>query len=433
MSAITEHEAAQGDTGPDPQEAIDRLYRRLASRPSGLSPREAERRLLQYGPNTVQRGGGSQRGTELVRQFVHPLALLLWLAAALSWVSGNQTLGIAIVAVIVLNATLAFAQERQAERATEALGALLPAHSRVLRAGGELEIEAAQLVPGDVLLLSEGDRVSADARLVSGGVELDMAALTGESAPVSRSAGADARFPALLDAEDLVFAGTMCTTGDAVALVYATGMTTQLGRIAVLSQRVAPEISPLQRQVNRVAWLIAAIGVAAAIVFFLMGLGIAGLTLGAAVTFAIGLLVANVPEGLLPTITLSLAGGVRRMAARRALVKRLTAVETLGSTDVICTDKTGTLTEGRMTVSTWWTAAGELNPDALPLSALATTLLETAVQCNNAHLEQLADGTWNGVGDPTEVALLTSARQFSIEGTENRETRNETALAALQL
>lgn len=423
MSAITEHEAEQSDSGPDPQEAIDRLYRSLASRPAGLSPREAERRMLQYGPNTVQRSGGPQLATELVRQFIHPLALLLWVAAALSWASGNQTLGIAIVAVIVLNAALAFAQELQAEAATEALGALLPARARVLRAGSELEIGAGQLVPGDVLLLAEGDRISADARLVSGGVEVDMAALTGESSPVSRSAGADARFPALLDAEDLVFAGTMCTTGDAVALVYATGMTTQLGRIAALSQRVAPEISPLQRQVNRVAWLIAAIGVAAAIAFFLIGLEIAGLTLDAAVTFAIGLLVANVPEGLLPTITLSLAGGVRRMAARRALVKRLTAVETLGSTDVICTDKTGTLTEGRMTVRTWWTAAGELDPHTVPPSTVPTALLHTAVQCNNAHLEQLPDGTWIGVGDPTEVALLTSAREFSIEGTGSRDER----------
>ncbi|MDE3131947.1 MAG: cation-transporting P-type ATPase, partial [Acidobacteriota bacterium] len=415
--------AGPPDDGTDPQQTIDWLYRRLGGRASGLSPREAERRLLQFGPNLVQRSGGSRWGSELVRQFVHPLALLLWLAAALSWVSGNQTLGVAIIAVIVLNAALAFAQERQAERATEALGALLPTRSRVLRAGAEVEIEAAQLVPGDILLLSEGDRISADARLVSGGVEIDMAALTGESAPVSRSAGADARFPALLDAEDLVFAGTMCTAGEAIALVYATGMTTQLGRIAALSQRVTPEVSPLQRQVNRVAWLIAAIGVAAAVAFFLIGLGVAGLTLSAAVTFAIGLLVANVPEGLMPTITLSLAGGVRRMAARRALVKRLTAVETLGSTDVICTDKTGTLTEGRMTVRTWWTATGELDPDARSRSGPEAALLETAVACSNAHLEPHAEGGWTGVGDPTEVALLASVRRLAVGAPEDQEAR----------
>jgi len=407
---------AEAQTAADPQETIDRLYRRLAARRSGLSKREAERRLIQYGPNTVQRSEGTGWVQELVRQLVHPLALLLWIAAALSWVSGNQTLGVAIVAVIMVNATLAFAQERQAERATEALGALLPAQARVLRGGGEMELDAAQLVPGDVLLLAEGDRISADARLVSGDIELDMAALTGESATVSRSAGADARFPSLLDAEDLVFAGTMCTAGEAVALVYATGMTTQLGRIAALSQRVAPEISPLQRQVNRVAWLIAGIGVTAAIIFFLIGLGVAGLTLGAAVTFAIGLLVANVPEGLLPTITLSLAGGVRRMATHRALVKRLTAVETLGSTDVICTDKTGTLTEGRMTVRRWWTPAGELDPAAGTAPPPASNLLVTAVCCNNGRIEQLADGGWTAVGDSTETALLASARELAGAG-----------------
>ena len=142
--------------------------------------------------------------------------------------------------------------------------------------------------------------------------------------------------------------------------MFATAMSTQLGRIAALSQRVKPEISPLQRQVNKVAWLIAAIAVGAGVVFFFAGTTLAGLSLAAAVTFAIGLLVANVPEGLLPTITLSLAGGVRRMAARRALVKRLTAVETLGSTDVICTDKTGTLTEGSMSVRLLWAAGAEL-------------------------------------------------------------------------
>ena len=164
----------------------------------------------------------------------------------------------------------------------------------------------------------------------------------------------------VLESEDLVFAGTLCTGGEAQAVVFATAMGTQLGRIAALSQRVKPEVSPLQRQVNRVAWLIAAIAVGAGVLFFFLGTTLAGLSLAAAVTFAIGLLVANVPEGLLPTITLSLAGGVRRMAARRALVKRLTAVETLGSTDVICTDKTGTLTEGRMSVRILWVAGAEL-------------------------------------------------------------------------
>ena len=306
----------------DPQERIEVLLAHLGTRSEGLSSREADRRLTQFGANEISRTAQSSRIGELVRQFVHPLALLLWVAAALSAVSGSMTLAIAIVAVIVLNAALAYVQEMQAERATEALRELLPPQARVRRDGLTLEIAAASLVPGDIVLLAEGDRLSADARLTDGSVELDMAALTGESQPVVRSAAAVRRAATALEAEDVVFAGTLCTGGDAQAVVYATGMGTQLGRIAALSQRVEPEISPLQRQVNRVAWLIAAIAIAAGAVFFVAGLTLASLSLAAAVTFAIGLLVANVPEGLLPTITLSLAGGVRRMAARRALVKR---------------------------------------------------------------------------------------------------------------
>jgi magnesium-transporting ATPase (P-type) len=253
----------------------------------------------------------------------------------------------------------------------------------------ELDVPAVKLVPGDVVLLEEGDRLSADARLTDGSVEVDMAPLTGESQPVVRSATAIRRAASVLESEDLVFAGTLYTGGEAEAVVYATGMSTQLGRIAALSQRVEPEISPLQRQVNRVAWLIAAIAVAAGGLFFFAGTTLAGLSRAAAVTFAIGLLVANVPEGLLPTITLSLAGGVRRMAARRALVKRLTAVETLGSTDVICTDKTGTLTEGSMSVRHLWCAGAELEVASAiegPVPDLFGAVLRTAVCCNNARL-----------------------------------------------
>jgi len=210
--------------------------------------------------------------------------------------------------VIVLNAALAYVQEMQAERATEVLRELLPPQARVLRGGTTLDIAAASLVPGDIVLVAEGDRLSADARLTDGSVELDMAALTGESQPVVRSAAAVRRAASVLEAEDLVFAGTLCTGGEAQAVVYGTAMGTQLGRIAALSQRVEPEISPLQRQVNRVAWLIAAIAIAAGALFFVAGLTLASLSLAAAVTFAIGLLVANVPEGLLPTIT-AVAGG----------------------------------------------------------------------------------------------------------------------------
>jgi P-type E1-E2 ATPase len=331
------------------------------TRPHGLTSREAERRLAQYGRNEVTRSGGSGNAAELVRQFAHPLALLLWAAAVLAVLADNVTLAVAIVAVIVVNALLAFLQEVQAERATEALSELLPPQVRVRRDGQAGAVDAALLVPGDVLLLAEGDGLSADARLLSGALEVDISPLTGESQPVSREAGeggGEARGP--LEARNLVFAGSLCTQGEAEAIVTATAMSTQLGRIAALTQRVKAEISPLQEQVNRAAWVIAAIAVASGVIFFLAGISLASLSISFALTAAIGLLVANVPEGLLPTITLSLAGAVRRMARRRALVKRLTAVETLGSTDVICTDKTGTLTEGRMAVARAWVPGQEI-------------------------------------------------------------------------
>jgi len=390
---------------PNPLEPLAQLFRDLRSTPGGLSGREAARRLAAAGPNELVRRGGRRWPGELAGQFTQPLALLLALAAVLAWASGTPKLAIAITVVIVLNAAFSFAQELQAERAVEALAAFLPERARVLRDGGPQDIEARSLVPGDVLLIEEGERICADARLISGTVEVDTSTLTGESVPVTRSAGAgDATVP-LLQARDLVFSGTECTGGEARALVTATGMGTELGRIASLSQRVGPDESPLEHQVKRVAWLIALVAVGAGIAFLPIGLA-AGLSIGAAASFAIGLLVANVPEGLLPTITLALAVGVREMARRGALVKRLSAVETLGSTSVICTDKTGTLTENKMRVTSVWTPAGG--------KEAAAALAGVAVACNTADLRlPSSSGTAGGSsapsGDPTEVALLEMA------------------------
>ncbi|MBS1870455.1 MAG: cation-transporting P-type ATPase [Actinobacteria bacterium] len=378
---------------PDPTERVERLLRDLRATPAGLSSAEAERRLLQYGPNVLRRRGGRRWPRELAQQFVHPLALLLWAAAALAWIAGIVAIAVAIVAVIVLNAAFAFVQEQQAERAVEALARYLPARATVLRDGREQAVDAERLVPGDVLAIHEGDRISADARLLSGGVEVDLSTLTGESLPAFRAADfADTHMP-LLQARELVFSGTACTEGEARALVFATGMHTQLGRIAALSQRVETEASPLEAQVRRVAWLIAGIAVAMGIAFVPLGVFAAGLSVGDAVVLAVGLLVGNVPEGLLPVITLALAVGVRDLARRGAVVKRLSAVETLGSADVICTDKTGTLTENRMRVT---------QVDAADPLALAHAM----AACNNARLAGGDDGP---IGDPTEVAMLVEA------------------------
>ena len=390
---------------------------RSASHP-GLSEREARRRLAQHGPNRIERRQRPNHLRDLAAQFTHPLALLLWIAAALAAATGIAPLALAIVAVIVLNAVFAFWQELEAERATEALRDFLPPRARVRRGGRAMRVDAETLVPGDVLLIEEGDRLSADARLVAGDVEIDASPLTGESQPVARSARQAPSAASPLEAADLVFSGTLCTAGEAEAVVLATGMSTQLGRIAALSQRVRADLSPLQIQVNRVALLIAGIAVVAGVVFFVLGTTIAGLSLDDSATFAIGLLVANVPEGLLPTITLALAVGVRRMARRRALVKRLTAVETLGSTDVICTDKTGTLTEGRMSVRAIWAEGEELRPGHdSPASAERepfSAVLRTALRCNNATVRREGD-RWHREGDPSESALLVAAAELGVD------------------
>src|ERR1700757_3828834 len=363
----------------DPEEAADRLLRDLRSTPEGLSTREAERRLLQYGPNTLQRRHKRRWPAELARQFTHPLALLLWLGG--------------VVLIIMLNAAFSFAQELQAERAVEELAKYLPQRARVERDGAITEIDATQLVPGDIVLIREGDRIAADVRLLNGAIEVDMSALTGESVPASRSAATvDVNVP-LLSAHELVFSGTTCTGGEARGVAFATGMATEIGRIAALSERVKPDPSPLERQVRRVAWLIAAVSVVLALSFIPVATLAAHLTVINSLVFAAGLLAGMVPEGLLPVITLALAVAVRQLAGRGALGKRLSAVETLGSTDVICTDKTGTLTENRMIPVAAWVpvqridledgTSGAQNPAPPSVQALG----RIATSCNNAMLD----------------------------------------------
>jgi calcium-translocating P-type ATPase len=401
------------------------------SRPVGLSSREADRRLVAYGRNELVRQGRRHWSRELAKQVSHPLALLLWLAAGLAFVAGTPALGAAIVAVVVLNAIFAFAQERQAERAIEALRAYLPPHALVLRDGRRQTVDAAVLVPGDLLLLAEGDRISADARLVEGAVDVDLSTLTGESQPVYRSAGPADPELALVERRDLVFSGSACVGGEAKALVTATGMHTELGRIAALSERVEAQPSPLERQVRRVAWLIALVAVAAGIAFLPIGWLVAGLPLRDAFNFAIGLIVANVPEGLLPTITLALAVGVAMLARRGALVKRLSAVETLGAAAVICTDKTGTLTENRMRATRIWTPAGEVDLEQADVaraagSSEALRLLAYAIaSCTTA---ELGESRTKSRGEATEIGMLEAARSLGADASVARRERHRRAL-----
>jgi calcium-translocating P-type ATPase len=425
---MSEPASAEERHDVDAEEAAELLLRDLRSSRSGLSEQEAERRLIQYGPNELSRRGGVKWPAELARQLTHPLALLLWLAAALSFAVGSQTIAIAVLLVIVLNALFAFVQEMQAERAVEALTQFLPQQVRVVRAGELMSISATDLVPGDVVVVEEGDRIPADMRMLSGAVEVDLSTLTGESAPALRSAELiDTGVPRIA-ARDLLFSGTSVTGGEAQGVVFTTGMHTELGRIAALSERVKEEPSPLERQVRRVAWLIAGIAIAMAIAFVPLAIFGAGLSFTNSVVFAVGLLAGNVPEGLLPVITLALAVAVRALARRGALVKRLSAVETLGSTDVICTDKTGTITENRMRPIVAWTVASEAELDGkeaagssryVPDAALRV-LADTAAACNNAHLKPDGQST----GDPTELALLMAAEKLGVRlDTASRESR----------
>jgi sodium/potassium-transporting ATPase subunit alpha len=378
---------------------IAEVFASLLSRPEGLTSDEAQRRLAEYGPNELREEAHRSLLRRLTAHLTHFLALLLWLAAGLCFLSeylhpgeGMLRLGIAILAVILINALFSFIQEYRTEKALEELRKLLPFRVSVVRDGQQREIDARQLVPGDLVLLQEGDKVPADGRVVlSNRLTVNNAPLTGESD--ARTLSAEPMEQELLESRNLVFAGTLVVGGSGRMVVYATAMATEFGKIAHITGRVVEAVSPLQVEISRATRVVALIAVAAGICFFLLG-AVIGRGFWNNFLFAVGIIIALVPEGMLPTVTLALAMGSQRMARRNALVKSLNAVEALGSVDLICTDKTGTLTQNRMAVKQLWSPGDE---------QMACTV---ALLCNNAVAsgEELR-------GDPTETALYRFARQ----------------------
>ncbi len=405
-----------------------RVLSALRTRAEGLSTNEALARLQKFGPNKIEAAKKTPLIYRFFSNFTHLFAILLWIAGALSFVSGMPELGWAIIVVIVINGVFSFVQEYKAEKATEALKKMLPFHVKVFREGQTQEVLASEVVPGDILILGEGDKVPADARLLEAyELQVDNSILTGESRPVRKSSGAVSLKDGYTWRElpNVIFAGTNILSGTAKAVVFATGMKTEFGKIAHLTQAVEAEASPLQREMGFVTQVVAVLAVGMGLLFYFLGTTFANLPTLDAFIFAIGIIVANVPEGLLPTVTLALAMGVQRMANRQALVKKLSAVEALGSCTVICTDKTGTLTQNEMTVRTLWAGQeievtgvgyapkGSLMVEGKPLKEEKLSQLERlfkgAALCNNAKLlppDSRSQEAWKILGDPTEGSLL---------------------------
>jgi magnesium-transporting ATPase (P-type) len=382
----------------------------------GLSSAEAAARLEAAGPNRLPVPAGVPVWRRLAAQMVHFFALMFWVAGALAFAAGLPQLGVAIFVVVVLNGVFSFAQEYRAERAAERLRDLLPRRVTVVRGGMHHDISAEELVRGDLVLLSSGDRISADlSALEVHALSVDTSQLTGESVPTSPESGA------------MLHAGSFVVEGEASAVVEATGAGTRLAGIAQLSRAGQRPRSPLEAELHRVVRVLAVVAITVGVVFFGASL-LVGSPASDGFLFAVGVTVAVVPCGLLPTVTLSLAMGAQRMAGRRALVRRLEAVETLGSTTFICTDKTGTLTRNEMSVVQVWTPSGtaaiagvgyepEGSVDADPRTTEAVrSVAIAAVRCSTGHATQ-REGRWVAQGDPMEAALDVLARRLGIDVT----------------
>ncbi len=423
----------------------DEIYLELASSDNGISEVSAKKRLEVYGLNKLKAIRKTPLIIRFLSNFTNLLAILMWVGGALCFLAQMPEAGWACIVVIFVNAIFSFWQESKAEKAIQALNKLIPSFARVIREGTEKKVPTSDIVPGDIIIIEEGDNIPADARLIEAQeLRVNNSAFSGESKLSHKMAEAfhDSKGFLWLEMPNLVFAGTSVASGMGKAVVVATGMATEIGKIAYLTQTVKEELSPLQREVNRISQLIAGISVLMGFIFFFVGLAFTKMTLIASAMFAIGIILANVPQGLMPTLTLALSMAVLRMAKKHALIKKLSSVETLGCTNVICTDKTGTLTTNQMSVRKIWinnkvievTGSGYDPEGEFILSGKAISsndlkndnldiLIRAGVLCNTAKLvaPTEAQNYWSIIGDPTEGALLTLALKAGFDNEKERQ------------
>ena len=401
---------------------------------AGLSPEEAARRLGEHGPNTLPETEHRSLWRVLASQFASPLIYILFVAAAIAFAMGKRGDSIVILVVVIINAVIGAFQEGRAERSMEALRRLSSLKVRVLRGGREEIIEARDLVPGDVVLFAAGDAIGADARLLeSAALETAEAALTGESLPVAKNPEPLAADTPLAERLNVVYSGTHVAAGRGKGIVVATGLATEVGKIAKLTAAAEDPDTPLELRIAHFGRYLVVAAIALVSVVLSVGL-LRGMPFADVFMVAISQMVSMVPEGLPVAMTIALAVGMQRMAGRGAIVRRLAAVETLGSTSVICSDKTGTLTKNEMTVTALWLPGGRdieitgagYTPEGKLLEAgreISNTdahlraMLEAVALCNDAQLvpPDKEDSRWRPLGDPTETALLTLALKGCVE------------------
>lgn len=339
--------------------SVDDLMKQFDLPVGGLSQSEAAKRLAQYGPNTIQQVKHKSEILIFLENFTSLMAILLWVSGIIAMFAGMMELGIAIWAVNLINGCFSYWQQHAAQKATDSLKKMLPSYVKVNRDGKTQQIQVEQLVPGDLFQIQAGDSVPADARIFnSSNLQVDESSLTGESVPVEKAdhyQHGDGEFAQ----QNIIFAGTVVTNGTANAIAVATGMQTEFGRIARLTESQKKVIYPLQRELNHLTRQLTVIAIVLGIAFFLLAVFFVHYPFAQSFIFALGMIVAFIPEGLLPTVTLSLAQGTQRMAKKHALLKNLNSVETLGETTVICSDKTGTLTQNQMTINHIWLVSGD--------------------------------------------------------------------------